>query len=68
MKRLNQFRQLVENCKFGYKGKRIIITTSIGCAQFSEGDDPESAYDRADKVLYKAKQTGRNKCLSELDL
>ena len=68
MKRLNQFRQLVENCKFGYKGKRIVITTSIGCAQFSEGDDPESTYDRADKVLYKAKQTGRNKCLSELDL
>lgn len=68
IKRLNQFRESVEKCKFGFKGKRIVITVSTGCALFSDEDAPDSVYERADKALYKAKQTGRNKCLSERDL
>jgi len=68
VKRLNQFRESVAGCKFGYKGKRIVITMSVGCALFAEGDTPDSVFERADQALYKAKQTGRNKCLSELDL
>ena len=67
VKRLNQFRESVGSCKFGYKGKRIVITMSVGCALFAEGDTPDSVFERADQALYKAKQTGRNKCLSELD-
>jgi len=68
LKRLEQFRESIESCKFGSKGKRIVITISAGCALFHKGDSPEDVYARADKALYKAKQTGRNKCLSELDL
>jgi len=68
MKRLNQFRESVERCKFGSKGKRIVITMSTGCALFTKDDTPESVYARADQALLKAKQTGRNKCLSEKDL
>ena len=68
VKRLNHFRESVAGCKFGYKGKRIVITMSVGCALFAEGDTPDSVFERADQALYKAKQTGRNKCLSELDL
>ncbi|ORU91646.1 MAG: diguanylate cyclase [Cycloclasticus sp. symbiont of Bathymodiolus heckerae] len=68
IKRLNEFRKSIESCKFGSKGKRIVITMSVGCALFGEGDTPESVYERGDRALYKAKQTGRNKCLSERDL
>lgn len=68
MKRLNEFRQSVEACKFGVKGKRLVITMSVGCAVFNSEDKPSDVYERADKALFKAKQTGRNKCLSEQDL
>jgi len=68
IKRLNQFRGSVEGCKFGSKGKRIVITMSVGCALFAKDDTPESVYTRADQALLKAKKTGRNKCLSESDL
>lgn len=68
LKRLNQFRSSIESCKFASKGKRIVITMSVGCAVFVDKDTPDDVYSRADKALYKAKQTGRNRCLSELDL
>ncbi|MBQ0724147.1 MAG: GGDEF domain-containing protein [Cycloclasticus sp.] len=68
MKRLEQFRKSVENCKFGLKGKRVVITMSVGCALFHEGETPDAVYERADTALYQAKKTGRNKCLSELDI
>lgn len=65
LKRLNQFRESVSACKFGSKGKRIVITLSAGCAIFGEADTPDTVYERADQALMKAKQTGRDKCLSE---
>ena len=68
LKRLDQFRGSIERCKFGSKGKRIVITMSVGCALFAADDTPESVYIRADQALLKAKKTGRNKCLSESDL
>ena len=68
LKRLEQFRESIENCKFGSKGKRILITMSIGCALFHEDDKPENVYGRADKALYQAKSSGRNKCISERNL
>lgn len=37
------------------------ITLSIGIARLQRGDDSESFLVRADKALYRAKQTGRNK-------
>ncbi|PCI71152.1 MAG: hypothetical protein COB26_01450 [Piscirickettsiaceae bacterium] len=48
-----------------HKGPAVIITVSAGCAKFEADDDPDSVYARADRALYQAKQTGRNKCLSE---
>jgi len=68
LKRLEQFRESIENCKFGFKGKRIVITMSIGCALFHGDDKPEDVYERADKALYQAKSSGRNKCISERDI
>ena len=68
MTRLEQFRKSIEDCKFGSKGNRVVITMSVGCALFSNEDNPSNVYERADQALLKAKQTGRNKCLSDQDL
>lgn len=39
----------------------LTITASIGAAGFSEGDDFDSLFVKADKAVYEAKDTGRNK-------
>jgi diguanylate cyclase len=68
LKRLEQFRKSVESCKFGLKGKRVMITMSVGCALFNDDETPDIVYERADLALLKAKKTGRNKCISERDI
>lgn len=65
MLRLDQFRKSIETCKFASKGERVVITISIGCALFGQSDKPVDVYERADRALLQAKQTGRNKCVSE---
>jgi PleD family two-component response regulator len=37
------------------------MTVSIGATLIKETDDIHSLFDRADKALYQAKSTGRNK-------
>ena len=36
------------------------ITVSIGCADYSNGETPESFIQRADSALYDAKRAGRD--------
>lgn len=43
------------------------ITTSIGVARLREEDDRESWFNRADKLLYSSKQSGRNQVMVERD-
>lgn len=43
------------------KPNGLTITASIGAATFSEDDDFESLFVKADKAVYEAKETGRNK-------
>ncbi len=43
-----------------------VITISIGATEYCPGEDMDSFVARADGALYKAKQTGRNKVVSEL--
>lgn len=40
----------------------IPLTTSIGGAGFRSGDSVDSLFQRADRMLYKAKDGGRNRC------
>lgn len=49
-------------------GQAINITASLGVAEYVPGDSPRSLIDRADKALYTAKQTGRNRVEKEADL
>jgi diguanylate cyclase len=44
------------------------LTVSIGIASFYKGDTPALLIERADKCLFVAKRTGRNKCVSETDI
>lgn len=53
-------RQAIEKSK----PNDLTVTASIGAATFSQEDDFESLFDKADSAVYKAKETGRNKVIS----
>ena len=43
------------------------ITCSFGVSQYNKNDEKEDTFKRADKALYRAKESGRNKvCTEEL--
>ena len=42
----------------------VKITVSIGVSQYDEGDSLDTLTDRADKALYKAKDSGRNNSIA----
>ena len=63
--RLETLREGIDAYRFGYQGKPVPVTMSIGYSTFKDGDAPENVYERADKALLLCKQTGRNKCLAQ---
>lgn len=64
-----KLRELIQSTEFEYKGQIVPITISAGVTEARESDpDPESAITRADKLLYRAKQMGRNRVVSDLDI
>lgn len=65
-KLMNNVRQKIEKCPFHFKEKQVQITMSFGITAFGRNDMPETAFERADKALYRAKQGGRNRvCLAD---
>ena len=58
---LEKVRKAIESIPFVIKKDRLNITISIGVTELKESDDSLSIFERADKALYEAKQTGRNK-------
>ena len=50
-----KLREGIEKCK-----KVVPITVSFGVVEYIDGEDTESIFKRADKALYKAKDSGRN--------
>jgi len=66
----NQIRAAVESRKLVKKSTGDVlgtITISIGAAQLQADDTPASLIKRADKFLYVAKRTGRNKVVHTAD-
>lgn len=56
----------VESIRLAIKKSKphdLTITASIGVAAFSKGDDFESLFDKADKAVYEAKESGGNKVI-----
>jgi diguanylate cyclase len=60
----DKLRLVIEKTAFNSNGKKIAITISCGITQFTENDTADSAFSRADKALYDAKNNGRNQCVA----
>lgn len=58
-----RIRQSLASTVFEYDGQSLVLTISLGVAQYDPGRDMsgKAVIDRADKALYQSKQTGRNK-------
>ena len=61
----NKIREKVEHSKFHYENEPVHITASAGLASFRGNDTIDDVFKRADKALYQAKESGRNRCLTE---
>lgn len=59
---LDKIRAAVGNTAFRFKDKPVQITISFGITEFDTEDNVEDAFERADKALYQAKGSGRNRC------
>lgn len=62
-KRMEQLKHEFENVKI--KGVHRPLTTSIGIAEYKKYEDFQNLLIRADKLLYKAKELGRNTIVTE---
>lgn len=57
---LEKLRNAVSSIPFKVKNDRLNITVSIGVTMLLATDNVHTAFDRADKALYQAKNSGRN--------
>ena len=60
---LDKIRAVIGKTPFRFKADPVNITISFGLVAFTKEDTVDSAFERADKALYKAKNTGRNQCI-----
>ncbi len=60
----NGLRGSVQALRFHFRGTPVRVTASCGITQLQPGDTPESAFDRADAALYRAKREGKNLCIA----
>jgi diguanylate cyclase len=60
---LDTIRLAVANCPFHFREQPVTITVSAGIAAFIQGASAEVVFERADSALYRAKQSGRNRCV-----
>ncbi len=63
-----ELRETIAKCAFQYKQEVVPITISCGLAEFKGRDTIDTAFQRADKALYKAKDSGRNCVVAENQL
>ncbi|WP_024953676.1 GGDEF domain-containing protein [Sulfurospirillum arcachonense] len=59
----DKIRKIIENYKFIYKNERIDIKISCGIAQRANSASGKEVISNADKMLYKAKEGGRNQVM-----
>ena len=60
-----RIRTKIEKTKFIYKSERIPVTLSIGVTLLKPDDNEKSLIERADKALYEAKNSGRNRVVAK---
>lgn len=59
----NRIRNLISASYIEYKGKKLKVTVSIGATLAIDDDTIHTLIDRADMLMYKSKQSGKN-CLT----
>jgi diguanylate cyclase (GGDEF)-like protein len=57
----------VERLTVAHEGTPIPISASLGVAPFRSGESLESLVDRADRAMYRAKVSGRNRVVMAED-
>jgi len=68
LKLAEKTRKLIEAAIIIHNGKQIKVTASFGAAQYFPGMGSENKLiEAADKNLYEAKETGRNKVIPKID-
>ena len=55
-----RIRQQVSEAEFDIGDRKVKLTISIGAVLFEKGEDLEQLVSRADRALYRAKESGRN--------
>ncbi len=63
-----KMRATVAASQFRFKDTPVPVTFSCGVATFRAGDIVQDVFERADGALYAAKNSGRNRCATELEL
>lgn len=61
----NKIREMISAQPIIYEGKEIQVTMSFGASKYNGEISIEKTIDLADQRLYRAKETGRNKVISE---
>jgi diguanylate cyclase len=64
MRVVDDMRNAIAAIGFHFRGTPVSITISGGVTVLLDNDSADSAFDRADKALYKAKEDGRNRCIA----
>jgi len=64
VRRMDEMRIAIAEIGFHFRGARLSVTISSGVTALLAGDSASAAFDRADKAMYRAKENGRNRCVS----
>jgi diguanylate cyclase len=59
-----EVRAAVTQLGFHFRGAPVSISVSGGVTELKDGDEADTAFDRADSAMYKAKEAGRNRVVS----
>lgn len=62
LKVADEMRRSVQDNGFHSAGKPVSVTISCGIADFQPDDNVDAVFSRADKALYAAKKSGKNRC------
>ena len=58
----DKLRETIAESNFHFREEAVNVTVSAGFAEVKENEEGENLFIRADKALYKAKESGRNNC------
>lgn len=65
---ISRLQRILTKKFFMHNNERLLITFSAGIALFKPDEGQESVLQRADQSMYLAKQTGKNRVITEIDL